>query len=638
MLQALREKMTGWVALVVIGLMIIPFAFFGVGDYFSARSQNWVAKVGDTEISPDQLRRRVEEFRAQMRSMMGEAFDARHFEQPEVRRQVLDRLIEEEVLIQASTAMGLEIPAQRLREEIASIPAFQVGGAFDSDQYRRLLNAQGMSPAMFQERLLRDILVQEIPRELYASVLVTEAEVDRYIALRQQTRDFRYVRIAPALDEEELAIGEDDLRAWYAANLDRFMQPEQVTIEYVELREDDIDVGTSVDEIELRRRYDDQRFRFVEEEQRLVSHLLVQVAPDAGAEAQKAALERAEALAAEARAEGADFAALAREHSDDIGSRGLGGELGWLERGMTHAPFEEAVFAAEPGTVVGPVLSPEGYHLILVREVREERGQSFEEVKAQLEREVLEGERERRFAEVSGELMDLVFRDPTSLVPIAEALRLEIRTEGPFSRAGGSGVSRNPEVQRVAFSDPVLVDGLTSDPIEIEIGRVVVLRVKEHTPARPREFEEVQEQVAALVRGERRAAAAREKANALLERLQAGEADLAAIAAEIGAEVSEASGVGRNAVNHEPRLVAEVFRMPRPGADAPHRAAVALGGNAYALVELTGVSDGNPAAADPTARAQAREALASGAAEGELRAFIDALKARTRIRVADERL
>jgi peptidyl-prolyl cis-trans isomerase D len=636
MLQALREKMTGWVALVVIGLMIIPFAFFGVGDYFSARSENWVAKVGDTEISPDQLRQRTEEFRAQMRNMMGDAFDARYFEQPEVRRQVLDRLIEEEVLMQASAQMGLEVPAARLREEIASIPAFQVGGVFDREQYTYLLSMQGMSPALFQQRMLRDIVVQEIPREIAASALVTETDVDRYLALREQTRDFRYVRVAAPIVVEDAA-DEEDLQAWYSANLDRFMQPEQITIEYVEIHERDIEVDTSIDESELRRRYEEQRVRFVEEEQRLISHILVQVAPDADAAAQKQALERAQALAERAREEGADFAEIAREASEDIGSRGVGGELGWLERGMTHASFEDAAFSAERGVVTDPVLSPDGYHIILVQDVSEERGKSFEEVRHELEREILEGERERRFAEVSGELMDLVFRDPTSLVPVSESLRLEIRTEGPFTRMAGVGVAAHPEVLRAAFSDSVLLDGLTSDPIETDIGHALVLRVKEHVPAAPRPFEEVREQVAAGMRAEARALAARERVDALMARLQSGEASLEALAEELEVDVVNAEGIGRNAVNHDSRLLAEVFRLPHP-AESPHQALVALAGDAYALVELTGVTAGDPAAVDAAARRQARETLASGASMGETRAFIEALKARSRIRVADDRL
>lgn len=633
MLQALREKMTGWVALLVIGLMIIPFAFFGVGDYFSARSENWVAKVGDAEISPDALRQRVEEFRAQMRNMMGDSFDAAYFERPEIRRQVLDRMIEEEVLLQAGVAMGLEVPAQRLREEIAGIPAFQVGGAFDRDQYLRLLNAQGMSPAMFQQRMLRDIAVQEIPREIAASALVTEVEIDRYLALQQQLRDFRYLRIEPPAPDEEAFDGEAT-QAWYEANIDRFMQPEQVTIEYVELTESNIEVDTDVDENELRRRYDEQRIRFIEEEQRRVSHILVQVPADADAEAQRQALTRAEELAAQARAEGADFAAIAREASEDVGSRGAGGELGWLERGMTHEPFEDVAFAAEAGVVAGPTLSPEGYHIILVHEVREERGKSFEEVRQELEREILEGERERRFAEVSGELMDLVFRDPTSLIPVAEALDLEIRSEGPFGRMSGQGVAAHPDVLRAAFSDPVLVDRLTSDPIETEIGRVVVLRVKEHSPSRPRPFEEVSALVETSMRSEARVTAAEQRAQALLDRIQSGEATLDALAAELEVELQAADGVGRSAVNHDSRLVAQVFRMAHPQ-DAPVRDVVPLAGEAYALVELTRVVDGDPAAADAATRLQARERLSQGVTSGETRAFVEALKARTEIRLAE---
>src|SRR5688500_13340197 len=130
MLQKLRDKTSGWIAIAILILLIVPFAFFGVENYFTQAAATYVAKVNDTEIEQQQYSRRFDEFRSQMRQMMGDRFDARQFETPESKRQVLDRLIDEELLRQAGEAAGVVVPPERIRKEIGSIPAFQAEGRF----------------------------------------------------------------------------------------------------------------------------------------------------------------------------------------------------------------------------------------------------------------------------------------------------------------------------------------------------------------------------------------------------------------------------------------------------------------------------------------------------------------------------
>ncbi len=633
MLQALREKMTGWMALLVIGLLIIPFAFFGIDQYFTGLRDTWVAKVEDREISPEALRRRLEEARQQMRRFLGEAYDARLFETPQWRRQVLERMIEEEAIAVMAERVGFVIPADRLRREILSIEALRPGGRFDADLYQRMLRAQGLTPQGFEERLRRDLLLRDWPQQIAASALVTEAEVDRFLALQGQARDLAFVELpAPEYSSEP---SEEELRAWYEQHLDRFREPEKVVIEYVELKESDLAVATEFGEDELQRRYEEQRHRFVRAEQRRVAHILL--TPASGdAEAEKAALARAEELRRQLDA-GADFAALAREHSDDPGSKAAGGDLGWIEKGMTEPAFEEAVFAAQPGQLIGPVRSGSGYHLIRVLELRPEQGRSFEEVRAELRAELEAAERERRYLELSGRLQDLVYRDPTSLAPVAEALGVEIRSEGPFDRNGGSGIAAHPEVIAQAFSDLVLVDGQTSEPIELERGRTVVLRVREHLPARVRPFEDVRAEVAEGFRADWRERQGRERAEALLARLMEGSATLDRVAEELGATPRRESGVRRQAAALDPRLVAEAFRLPPPGA-APSRALVALGEGRYALLEVSGVRDADPQSASAEERRAARERLRADREMRERQAFLDALRAQLEVRIAEDRL
>ena len=637
MLQKLREKTTGWIAIVILGLLIIPFAFFGLENYFTVDAATYVAKVGDEEISQDQFRQRFEQYRAQMRRMMGENFDNLQFEDPAVKRRFLDQLVEEKVLEQAARARGIVIPAAQLQKEIADIPAFQVNGQFDPTRYQMMLAGQRMTPAGFQEQMRRDLQVQMLPAQIVETGFVSEAYLDSYLALRDQRRSFRYA-VLPAPAEATGAVDEAALQAYYDANTAQFMREELVTIEYLLVTPDALDAPVTVDEQTLRTRFEEQRARFTEQEARLAAHVLVAVPPSADADTVKAAQERAAAVAGAARKEGTDFSALVAEHSDDAGSKAAGGELGWIERGELSPAFEDALFALEPGAVSDPVKTEDGWHVIQLREVRAEKASGFDEVRADLEREYLEGERERAFSDVSGRLVDLVYRDPTTLQTASEELDLEIRRAGPFSRAGGEGIAADPAVVEAAFSDDVLVGGSVSDPVELASGGIAVVRVDVHEPARPLPFAEVRDRVQQAVLAEGRSEAARARADEALAAVQSG-TPLADIATTHGASVETVEEIGRNAPSVEAELVNKAFALPQPSAPgAVSTGRADLGGDRYALIELTAVADGDASALDPAARTALREQLGRAVAGVEARGFLDALRAQAEVVIVEERL
>lgn len=635
MLQTLREKTSGWVAFLILAAVSIPFAFFGINNYFTAQTETYVAKVGETEITTDEFRQRFEEWRQQQRRAMGENFDPAYFDQPLVKRQMLDRMIDEELLVQAAERAGTAATDAVVRDAIAEVPAFQVDGKFNPDQYRLLLTTQNMNAQAFEQRVRRDISMRELPGAIAATALVTDAALDRYLRLRDQTRDFRYLRIPAADPSAQPEPTAEAVQAYYDQNKDEFMTAEQVALEFVELDAAAIPVEAQPDEAALRARYEEQRARFIEDEQRLASHILVKVAPDADAEAQKQAQARAAQLAADARA-GADFAELARAQSDDAGSRAQGGDLGWLQKGTTQPGFESALFALEAGQISEPARTDEGYHVIQLREVQAEQSKPFEQVRDELALQFVEGERERIYTERSGSLIDQVFQDPTALEPAAEAIGVPVQRTALFTRNGGEGIASDPRVVRAAFSDPVLVDGNVSDPVEIGPNHIVVVKLAEHRPRAPRPLDEVRGDIVARLRADAATQAAVAQAEALYQRYTQGTA-LDALAQELGTTAGSATGVGRAAVDQDAALVAEVFRLARPD-DRPRQGLVRLADGSHALVELTAVNDGDPKAVDASGRDSARLLLTQGAAGTEGLALIEALRKTIEVRVAEERM
>src|SRR5690606_19813050 len=232
------------------------------------------------------------------------------------------------------------------------------------------------------------------------------------------------------------AVGAEEIQAWYDGHAGAYRSPERVTVEYVEIRSAELP-EPPVDEAALRQRYEAEKVRFGEPEERLASHILVQVPEDADATAQAAAKAEAERLAAEAAAEGADFAALAREHSDDNVTAAGGGDLGWVTEDTVAEPFAEALFAMRPGEVSAPVRTDYVRHWMHVRAGKAGSTIQVEQVRDELAREQQQAARERAFNDLASRLVDQVYRNPTSLAPAAEAAGLEVQRIGPVARGAG---------------------------------------------------------------------------------------------------------------------------------------------------------------------------------------------------------
>lgn len=638
MLQKLRDRSSGWVATVIIGLLMIPFLFVVDQSYLGGMGANNVAQVKappswwqsapgfwpvsllweHEEVSAEEFRQRFEQERMQARQQQGEAFDPREFESAENKRRVLDSLIDEKALLLEADRIGVVVSDAAVRDYIATIPAFQVDGKFDQSRYQLALAQQfpPRTPRQFDELVRQSLRQSLVAVGIGTSAFVTDAELDRLLRLSGEARDVE-LALLPEVAEDSAPVSDADAQAWYEAHPADFTKPEQVSIEYVEVGPQQVPEPAPADEATLRQRYQEEKARFAEPERRLASHILVRVPEDADAAATEAAERKAADLARQAAAAGADFAALAREHSEDPGSRESGGDLGWVEQGTMVAPFEEALFAMQAGEVRGPVKTDFGWHVLQLREVQEGAGVPFEQAREELAREQAQADRERAFSELSGRLTDLVYQNPSSLEPAARELGLEVRTLGPFSRDDTVGIAASPEVKRAAFSEMLIEDGTASDPIEIGPQHLVLIRVVEHQPAAARPLAEVRAQVDTAVRADRRAKAAVAAAEAALERLRAGEA-LAEVAGA-DAEVMPLAGLPRGAPAPSPEANRAIFAAPAPEEGKASYGRFALPGGRQALFVVSAVHPGKPEELPQEQRTLLRQQFAQidGAAAAE---------------------
>ncbi|MCE7951072.1 MAG: peptidylprolyl isomerase [Xanthomonadales bacterium PRO7] len=635
MARTLHERFSGPFVKVVLGIIGVVFGgFFGIQQYFNPRSETYVATVNGHEISQDEFRDRYNNYRAQTQRMMGAQFDAQEFDTPERKRELLDQMINEQLLLQANEKLGIVVPVTAIREEIMGIPAFQVDGKFNPDQYRLLLASQRKSPEEFEQSVSQDIALRQLTGQIALSSLVTTADVNTYLRLRDQTRDFWFVKLPKP--DAGAAIADADIDAYYKAHADQFMTPEKVSLDYVELDASKMQSDTKPDDAALKKMYDEQKSKFVSPEQREASHILIAVGKNADAAAQKAALAKAEGIEKELKA-GKDFATLAKADSDDLGSKTQGGDLGWLEKGVTDPAFESALFAMKKGDVSDPVKSADGYHIIWLRDVHPEAVRSFDEVKDELAKKYVDEQREHEYSDISGKLTDAIYQDPSSLAPAAKALGLEVQKTGLFARSGGTGIATNPAVVKAAFSNSVLSEGNTSDPIELGTDHIVVVRVDQHVKPEPQPLDAVREQIRTTLSAQQSAKAAKERADALLARLRKGEA-LDKVAAELKLAPVEEKGIGRDAANLEKPLVDAVFALPRPAAGKSVPGMVALNADSYALFQLDAVKEGDPSKLDPRTREAALNQLRQGVGYESMTGFLDSLRKAAKIEIAENRL
>ncbi|MBK1706552.1 SurA N-terminal domain-containing protein [Halochromatium glycolicum] len=632
MLQEIRERAQGWVAWTIVILITIPFAFWGIDSYFGGGAEPVVASVNGTEITERAFNQNVNRARIQLRDRLGDAYDPALFGDGRLREEVLDRMIRETLLLEASSAMGLRTSDQAIRAAILSEPAFQRDGVYSKEQYERVLRLQGLTPAAYEDSLRRQLLITQLPRAIRETAFVTDALTKRSASLVRQQRELAYVQIPRAAFEDAVqSPDEAAIQAYYDDHAEEFATPEQVKVAYLLLDAAELSAPDGeIDEATLRQEYESRLDEFTAPEERQVRHILITVPADAEQAELKEARQRLQAVRERILA-GEPFDAVAAEVSQDPGTANSGGELGWIGRGALDPAFEQAVFALEPDSLSEPVRSRFGYHLVEVLDVRGGEPSPFEDVRDELIADLSTGGAEAVFFEQAEQLATLTYESPDSLIPAAEALDLEVQTTDWIDRSGGEGLFANPRVIQAAFSEDVLERGNNSELLEPDPDgmQALVLRVVEHREPSVRPLDAVRDEIVSRVEAQRAAEAARARAEAIVAQVRSGEA---LTAAADGLELIEAGQVGRTASDVPSVVLGQAFSMPRPTSDAPVQVASTEGpeGDAF-VVSVSEVIDGDPGALSEDELAIESRVLRRALARADVDEVVKSMASRAKI-------
>jgi len=483
---------------VILALITLPFAFFGVDYYFrGGGSATEVARVGGETISQVEFANAISDQQDRMRQSAGKDYDPTVFSNPEVRYSMLEQLIGQRVLDQQVRRGNLRVSDAQLAQFIGELAPFQEDGKFSRAKYEQLLVSQNMTPLAFEQRVRQELTVAPLQEPIANGNITATSNIERYLALLDQQRQVAVATVPADAYLKDVKIDDAAVKAFYDANQGVFQVPDEVKIEYLVLTPESLTGQITVDPAEVKKQYDDNVKQYTKAEERQASHILVAVKPDATEADKAAAKQKAEALAASARKTPAKFAELAKQNSQDPGSAGQGGDLGSFARdGSMVKPFEDAVFSGKQGDIVGPVQTDFGWHIIRITGVKPGKTQSLDEARPQIEQDLKRQKATRKFVEAADQFQNLVYEQADSLQAAAKGLNLEVKTTPMLTRAQVQALAQNsPKFVQAVFSAESLQAKRNTEALEVAPNTLMAARVIDYKPATTRPFDDVKVEI-----------------------------------------------------------------------------------------------------------------------------------------------
>lgn len=641
MLLAIRDRATGWIAWIIVILLIIPFALWGIQEYLGGGSEPVVASVDGREITRNALSEQVQ------RAMRNAQERPEGDEVTVLRRQVLDSMIAETVLVESARDAGMRVPAADVNASIQQVPAFQVDGKFSQERYVQILNANRLDPQQFWEQERRNLLRQQLLGAVGESAFVTARDVDEFIRLRDRKVELSFVSIPAAKFRDAVQISDEDIKRYYEANPEQFKTPEEVKLKYLKLDPLALAAAVPVTEEQLRSMFDERQDSLFQPEQLRAAHILISVPQDADDKTVAAAQQRAQEVRNQIMA-GKDFGELARQYSDDQASAAQGGDIGAVTPGSRDESFELALAELQQGQVSDPVRTLKGFEIIKLVERIPAGKPTFDQVRERLAQEYRRQQAEEKFYRDSETLYDLTYENPLTLDVAAKALDLQVQETDWIGRSGTKeGLGVQPEVVRAAFDDEQLnggnvADAVNSKLIELKNGNddkqltpVVVFRVSDYRPSELKPLEQVRDQISNHLRGREIRDKADAKAQEIVQQLDGG-ASLDTVAKELDAEVVNAGLVGRGDTKQPSAVVEKAFALGKPSQGQTRYGTVALPGGGAAIVAVTDVRDGDPKTVSENERKFIERLLTRAHGTVETTALIDDLRGRADVTVNEE--
>ncbi|MCP3864459.1 MULTISPECIES: SurA N-terminal domain-containing protein [Marisediminitalea] len=619
MLERIREGSQGPWAMAIIVLIVLSFVFAGVSSYVSSSGVTAAAEVNGEEISQQDVERAYQSQRARLEAQFGESIGALFSDENylrDFRLNVLDRLIADTLVLQKAEELGLRVSDKQIREAIVQMPEFQTAGTFDNERYLMLLRQNGFQPASFSDYMRQQMTREQLARAVSASDFALPAEVTLANALQQQTRNAEYLIVDSAPFASEVELTDEEVTTFYEANLAQFDTQEKVNIAYVVLSVDDLKGDVTVTDEEVEQYYTENNLLYKTAEERRVSHIIIEFGDD-----EAAAKAKAEALVAEL-ANGADFATLAQENSDDTFTAENGGDLDFITAGMMDEAFDKAAFSlAQVGDVSDVVETEFGFHIIKLTDIKPEEVTPLAEVSEEIRNQLATDKATDRFYSLQNDMANLAFEVPDTLEDVAGVANKPVKETGLVSAQLVPAPLNVPAVTSRVFDPAFIEEGLNSDLIELDDDTIAFVRIAEHEPQRTQSLDEVRTRILAQLRAEKAQQAAADWATNVVEQIKAGETPSLELG-DVTLSWESKEALTRTSGELPRALVETLFTL---GNAAPDNIDIAeLGSGDVGIVKVTGINQ--PEALSEDDSAALAQQIATANAQTGYQAFIDSLR------------
>lgn len=587
MLESIRKHSK--FVMILLFLLIIPsFVLVGIDSNYFSGSSPVVARVDGKDITQNDWdnahRMESDHLRAQQPDL-----DAKLLDTPQARYVTLERLVRDRVFQVAAQKLHLVTSDATLARALQDIPAIadlrKADGSLDTEGYRNLLAAQGMTPESFEASMRRDLSLSQVMGGVMSTALATQSVADLALDAMLQRRQVQLARFPAADYSSQVQPTDADLQTYYDQHKDLFEQAEHARIEYLVLDLPAVRQRIALNEDDLRTYYQENGARLAGvQQERRARHILINAPQTMAAPEREAAKAKAVALLAQIQADPGSFASVAQAQSQDTGSASQGGDLGYFTRGAMVPEFEKAAFALTKGQISDVVETEFGYHIIEVTDIKEAQLPSFETLRPKIEEALKEQQAQRQFAEEAENFTNSVYEQSESLAPTAEKLGLQVHTADNVRRIPQSGITGPLADERfleALFSNDSLDNKRNTDAIEFGTNQLVSGRVVSYTPTKQLTFDEVRDQVRTAYIAQEAAKLAQQDGAA---KLAAWQAD----ATQAGSHLQPAVVIARND-DHELPLAVLNAALQAPVQQLPVFAGVDLGAQGYAVVKINEV-------------------------------------------------
>ncbi len=579
MLDFMRRRTRSIGVKILFGIIALVFIFWGVGGQNEGQAIDAVATVDDRPILARDFQRAYENVQATYRNIYKENWNPELIQTLNLKDQTLEQLIDMRLMAAEARRIGMTVSDDEVRTSIAELPAFQAYGSFSPERYRRVLRSFRMTPREFEDDQRTQLLTAKFRDFILGTVEVSDSELWDVFASRQDTVNLRFVKIASATLLDEVAVEADALQTYYETHRESFRQPERVRFSYVAYPAEHFAPDDAVSDQDIEAMYQrDRDSRFTTPERIRARHILLRLEPDASEADKDVARIAAVALLEQIR-DGADFATLAQEHSEDTATGAKGGDLGFFSRGAMVKPFEDTAFELSVGEVSEPVETQFGLHLIQLEDRQPAQPRPLDEVREEIEEELTRQRAQERARQAAQEDHQQ-FGVRATLTELAEARGLEVVGSPLVSRDETlPDLGRQPQLLQTAFST-----GLDQLSTPVEIGETSYLVLPhERRPSQISDFGEVRDEVEVRYKAEQAEALARHKAEDWVARATQDKS-LDPLAEEEALEIEETGEFTRQGtyipkIGSLPALKKAAFRLTEEKPIVP--AVYMWGGNAF---------------------------------------------------------